>query len=84
VNKRASLESGQKLLNETGFGAFWAELFRPGSPLAFLTAQGLRVAGPVLGAFTTQDGLTQLEALATRLEAPNVPGAPSNIEANDL
>ncbi len=69
MNKKASLETGQKLLEETGFGPFLAELFRPGSPLAFLTAQGLRVAQPVLGAFTTPAGLNSLEAWATHLEA---------------
>jgi hypothetical protein len=70
VNKESSVESLRKGLNSLGFGELWEELFRPGSPLAFLTAQGLRVAQPVLTAFTTQPGMTKLEALAERLEGP--------------
>jgi hypothetical protein len=73
VNKKTSFEAGQELLQSTGFGALWAEVFHPGSPLAFLTAQGLRVAAPVLGAFATAAGLSALESLAARLEAPPAP-----------
>jgi hypothetical protein len=70
VNKESSVESLRKGLNSLGFGELWEELFRPGSPLAFLTAQGLRVAQPVLTAFTTQLGITELDSLAERLEGP--------------
>jgi hypothetical protein len=66
----SGLKSAQAHLDSLGFGDFWRELFRPGSPLAFLTAQGLRVAHPMLGAFTDPSGLSALEALADRLEAP--------------
>ncbi len=66
----SSQKSAQERLDSLGFGDFWRELFRPGSPLAFLTAQGLRVAQPVLGAFTDQAGLGALNALADQLEAP--------------
>lgn len=66
----SNLKSAQERLDSLGFGGFWRELFRPGSPLAFLTAQGLRVAQPVVGAFTDRSGLSALDALADRLEAP--------------
>ncbi len=82
MNKKASLETGQNLLHETGFGEFWAELFQPGSPLAFLTAQALRVAEPVLGAFTTPTALANLEQLAGRLESAAKPTDP-NSETSD-
>lgn len=65
-----NLKSAQERLDSLGFGEFWRELFRPGSPLAFLTAQGLRVAQPMLGAFTDEAGLSALDVLADRLEAP--------------
>jgi hypothetical protein len=69
LNKESSVNL-RKRLNSLGFGEFWDEIFRPGSPLAFLTAQGLRIAQPVLGAFTTRSGLADLTALADQLEGP--------------
>ena len=55
-----------------GLGELWAELFRPGSPLAFLSAQGLRVAQPALGAFVDEAALAALIALADRLEGAEI------------
>jgi hypothetical protein len=82
VNKKIGLESGQNLLPETGFESLWAEVFQPGSPLAFLTAQGLRVAAPVLGVFTTATGMSALESLADRLEKPPASeGEPEDADA---
>jgi hypothetical protein len=72
----SSLKSAQTHLDSLGFGDFWRELFRPGSPLAFLTAQGLRVAQPVLGAFADPSGMRALEALADRLEHSSPAAAP--------
>lgn len=78
------MESLRKGLNSLGFGELWDELFRPGSPLAFLTAQSLRLAHPVLGAFTTDSGLAALTAMADRLEGPDpTVDDTSNIESND-
>ena len=65
----STLESVHEQINALGFGEMWSELFRPGSPLAFLTAQGLRVAQPVIGAFTDDSGLAALATLADRLES---------------
>ncbi len=76
VNKKSIFESIREPLNRLGFGELWAELFCPGSPLAFLTAQGLRVAQPTLGAFTGEAGLAAIGALADRLEAPNEESQP--------
>jgi len=70
VNKKSNSETVQERLRALGLDELWAELFRPGSPLAFLTAQGLRVAQPMLGAFTDTSGLAALSAWADRLEAP--------------
>lgn len=78
------MESLRKELNSLGFGELWAELFRPGSPLAFLTAQSLRLAQPVLGAFTTDSGLAALTAMADRLEGPDTTsGTAPKAESND-
>ena len=57
-------------MGELGLDQLWAEIFQPGSPLAFLTAQGLRVAQPMLSAFTSSAGLSAVETLAQRLESP--------------
>jgi hypothetical protein len=84
VNKESSVESLRKGLNSLGFGELWDELFRPGSPLAFLTAQSLRLAHPVLGAFTTDSGLAALTAMADRLEGPDTAtDTIPTIESND-
>ncbi|MBM4422100.1 MAG: hypothetical protein FJ030_01750 [Chloroflexi bacterium] len=68
MNKTSIFAEWRGRLNALGFGDFFAELFRPGSPLAFLTAQGLRVAQPTLGAFADDSGLAAIAALADRLE----------------
>ncbi|MEK7312430.1 MAG: hypothetical protein AAB382_10685 [Chloroflexota bacterium] len=70
MNKTSNFAEWRKRLNALGFGEMWDELFLPGSPLAFLTAQGLRVAQPLLGAFTDDTELDAITALADRLEAP--------------
>lgn len=70
MNKTSIFAEWSERLSALGFGEFFAELFRPGSPLAFLTAQGLRVAHPVIGAFADDSGLAAIAALADRLEAP--------------
>jgi len=51
-----------------GLGEFWVELTRPGSPFAFLMAQGLRLAQPTLGVFTTTSTLGTISRLADQLE----------------
>lgn len=70
MNKTSNFAEWRERLNTLGFGELWSELFHPGSPLAFLAAQGLRVAQPVLGAFTDDSGAAALSALADRLECP--------------
>jgi len=52
-------------ISELGLGELFDDLLQPGTPLAFLGAQLLFVAGPVMSAFTDGD---KLEALAVRLE----------------
>ena len=71
VNKESIFGAPRRWLAGLGLGDLWDELLRPGSPLAFLTAQGLRVAQPVLGAFTDAAGLAALAAWADQLEGPD-------------
>jgi hypothetical protein len=80
VNKGSSVESLRRALNSLGFGEFWEELFHPGSPLALLTAQSLRLTQPVLSAFTTDSGLAALMAMADRLDGPDTT---AEVESND-
>jgi hypothetical protein len=78
VNKKSGVRAGQQLFAELGLDELWAEIFQPGSPLAFLTAQSLRVAQPVLSVFMTPVGSASLHSLANRLEA-----APDSTEDSD-
>ncbi len=55
-------------LNTLGLGELVDELIRPGSPLAFIAAQALRVAQPSLSAFADEASLTSLAKLADHLE----------------
>ncbi|MBI5291945.1 MAG: hypothetical protein HY872_08730 [Chloroflexi bacterium] len=54
--------------NALGLSELADELLRPGSPLAFLAAQGLRVAQPLLSSFADPAAPGSLAALADRLE----------------
>ncbi len=63
-----SFQNWQERIRSLGLGELWDELLRPGSPLAFVAAQGLRAAHPVLGAFAEEGALQKLYALANRLE----------------
>lgn len=63
-----SFQNWQERIRSLGLGELWDELFCPGSPLAFVAAQGLRAAHPVLGAFAEEGALQELYALADRLE----------------
>lgn len=61
-------QNWQERIRSLGLGELWDELFRPGSPLAFVAAQGLRAAHPILGALAEEGALQKLYALADRLE----------------
>ncbi|MEK7277774.1 MAG: hypothetical protein AAB427_10530 [Chloroflexota bacterium] len=63
-----SFQNWRERIRSLGLGELWDELLRPGSPLAFIAAQGLRAAHPVLGVFTDADALAKLTALADQLE----------------
>lgn len=63
-----SFQNWRERIRSLGLGELWDELFRPGSPLAFVAAQGLRAAHPVLGALAEEGTLQKLTALADRLE----------------
>jgi len=63
-----SFQNWQERIRSLGLGELWDELLRPGSPLAFVAAQGLRAAHPVLDVFTGADALARLSALADQLE----------------
>lgn len=73
MNGLSPLAQWRERLQALGLAGLWDELMRPGSPPAFLAAQGLRVAQPVLGAFASQAALARLGALADRLEAQSDP-----------
>ena len=61
-------QNWQERIRSLGLGELWDELLRPGSPLAFVAAQGLRAAHPALSAFAEEGALQTLYALADRLE----------------
>jgi len=61
----------QERFESLGLGELWRELTRPGSPTAFLAAQGLRIAQPALSVFTDEAGAAALASLAARLEGPD-------------
>ena len=63
-----SFQHWRERIRSLGLGELWDELLRPGSPLAFVAAQGLRAAHPVLGAFAQEGALQKLYTLADRLE----------------
>lgn len=67
------LEHWRAQFERLGLGELWAELARPGSPFAFLLAQGLRVAQPTLGVFAAASTLETISQLADQLE-----GTPSH------
>ena len=64
------LERWRAQFERLGLGELWLELARPGSPFAFLMAQGLRIAQPTLGAFTAASTLETISRLADQLEGP--------------
>ena len=55
-------------LNTLGLGEVVDELLRPGSPLAFIAAQAMRVAQPTLGAVADDSALASFARFADQLE----------------
>ncbi len=63
-----SFQNWRERIRSLGLGELWDELLRPGSPLAFVAAQGLRAAHPALSAFAEEGTQQKLYALADQLE----------------
>ena len=70
-NEMNVFQHWQERFESLGLGELWHELARPGSPTAFLAAQGLRLIQPALSAFTDEAGVTAIASLAARLEGPD-------------
>lgn len=65
MSRKNAYDSFQQRLQALPVSDLWIEVLQPGSPLAFLAAQGLRVAQPLLNVFTDT---VALESVADRLE----------------
>jgi hypothetical protein len=83
MNEFSAFKRVRDHLNTLGLGEMVDELLRPGSPLAFLAAQALRVAQPTVGAFTATTTLAALTRLADELEGRADSKASSVLTAND-